>query len=262
SIGTLGGIDSGTFDGDWYTWSGGTSYWHINTAQARSGDKSAKMGPDDSGNYGNNELDQLYSPVFDLSGELRPHLRIWHQLDVADDGDDFGRLVLVRYDGLDDIETTMAELRSDTSPAGSWVSQVFDLTPFKSDPLRFNFIFYSNGDDTAGTGWLLDDIEVLDANPQITSISNNSRGTVGSTRTVSGANFGVIQGASTVTFAKEGGARTSATVNSWSDGAIEVVVPADAISGNVIVKVLGYESNGFDFRVHLGAPTLTDLTQM
>ena len=75
--------------------------------------------------------------------------------------------------------------------------------------------------------------------------------------TVSGSYFGPEQGTSTITFAKQGGGRTEPTVNSWSDTAIEVVVPDDAVSGNVLVNVQGYDSNGYYFGVTLPPPNLT-----
>jgi hypothetical protein len=261
-IGTLGGISGTELDGDWYTRSTGASFWHITTAAASSGDHAAKFGPEGAGNYGNYARDWLFSPVLDLSSTLRPHLRIWHKLDVAADQADFGRLDLVRYVGLDETLLTLGEWRSDTTPGGSWVSQAFDLTAYSGDPLRFSFFFSSNGDGDAGTGWLLDDIELLDANPQVSLISNYSRGTPGSTRTISGVNFGMLQGASAVTFAKNGGSRTTATVNSWSDTALEVLVPTDAVSGDVVVTVLGYDSPGYYFRVDLEPPALVDLGQL
>ena len=261
SITTLGGTSGSSFDGLWYTWSSGTSRWRISSDKAHSGTACGKMGPADTSNYGAYQFDQLYSPVHDLSTAARPYLRLWHQLDVESGGDDYGKVLLVRYDGLDDIETPLSEFRSDTSPADTWVRLLYDLSPYQADPLRFNFLFISDNAD-GGAGWFIDDYEVLDADPVITSISDNARGQAGMTRTVNGQRFGAVQDTSTVTFAATGGGRTTATVTSWSDTAVQVTVPADAASGDVIVTVLGFDSAGEYFGVYLDSPVIDDLDQL
>jgi hypothetical protein len=260
SITNLGGTSGSSFDGQWYIWSGGSSKWRISDDDSHSGDQCAKMGPDGSGNYGNWEFDQLYSPVHDLSDAEKPYLRLWTKLDVAADGDDYAKILLVRYDGLDDIEMPLGEYRSDIGTG--WTRLLFDLSEFKTDPLRLNFLFRSNGDGDAGTGWLIDDYEVLDADPQISSISNNARGQGGDTRTINGLNFGSIQDDSVVTFEDDGARLEVSTYSSWSDTAIEVVVPADATSGDVIVTVLEVDSAGKRFAVVLDAPVIDDLDQL
>jgi hypothetical protein len=50
-------------------------------------------------------------------------------------------------------------------------------------------------------------------------------------------------------------------VSSWSNTAIQVAVPANAESGLVKVKVLGFESAGTSFSVVLPPPDLTGLEQ-
>lgn len=259
SIGTLGGTSGTSFDGDWYTFSWGTAKWRIASEDSHTGSDCAKMGPDGTGNYGNYEFDQLYSPVHNCSSATRPHLRLWHKLDTGDDTGDYGKILLVRYDGLDDTETPLAEYRTDTS--SGWERLIFDLTPYKSDPFRLNFLFISDG-STAGKGWFIDDFEIIDADPDITSISDNARGQLGDTRTINGTDFGNLQDDGTVTFAKTGGGTTEATVSSWTDTAITVTVPSDAVSGDVIVTVLGYASDGENFAVILPAPVIDDLTQL
>jgi hypothetical protein len=188
-------------------------------------------------------------------------LRIWHKLDVEDSGNgDIAKILLMRYDGLQAPVVPLAEYHADTTPAGTWVSQVFNLAAFKTTPFRIEFMFISDGDANVGTGWLLDDYDVIDADPQIASLSP-SRAKLGDTITVNGSNFGGTQGTSTVTFAKTGGGRVAATVNSWSGAAIQVVIPNTAAKGDVIVNVLGYDSNGSAFALILAPPTLQGLVQ-
>lgn len=62
--------------------------------------------------------------------------------------------------------------------------------------------------------------------------------TPGRTIVLEGYGFGAVQGSGTVTFARQGGGTTPAVVPdsaSWSEFAIEVVVPADAATGAVTV---------------------------
>ncbi|MGB6198570.1 MAG: IPT/TIG domain-containing protein [Candidatus Acidiferrales bacterium] len=83
---------------------------------------------------------------------------------------------------------------------------------------------------------------VLVPTPSITSLSPTS-GAVGSSVTISGANFGSTQGASTVTF----GATPAGTATAWSAASITVTVPTGATTGNVVVTVGGKLSNGAMF---------------
>ena len=89
--------------------------------------------------------------------------------------------------------------------------------------------------------------------PSITSISPAS-GAVGTSVTISGLNFGSTQGSSTVTFNG-----TIATPMNWTATTIMVVVPAGASTGNVVVTVGGFASNGVSFAVLL-PPSITSLT--
>ena len=79
--------------------------------------------------------------------------------------------------------------------------------------------------------------------PSITSL-NPTSGLVGSSVTISGANFGATQGTSTVQFNG-----TAATATSWSATSIGVTVPTGATTGNVVVTVGGIASNGVSFTV-------------
>lgn len=80
--------------------------------------------------------------------------------------------------------------------------------------------------------------------PNITAIGPTA-GLIGSSVTISGITFGQTQGFGGVTFNG-----VSATVQSWSDSSIAVLVPSGATSGNVVVtdhQLLA--SNGVNFNV-------------
>src|SRR5438477_12557964 len=79
--------------------------------------------------------------------------------------------------------------------------------------------------------------------PSITSL-NPTSGVLGTSVTITGANFGASQGTSTVTFNGIG-----ATPTSWSATSIVAPVPAGATTGNVVVTVGGVASNGVSFTV-------------
>ena len=79
--------------------------------------------------------------------------------------------------------------------------------------------------------------------PIIASLSPTS-GSVGTTVTISGANFGTTKGTSVVRFNG-----TAATPTSWSASTIVVPVPAGATSGPVVVTVNSAASNGVTFTV-------------
>jgi hypothetical protein len=68
--------------------------------------------------------------------------------------------------------------------------------------------------------------------------------TPGRTIVIEGYGFGAVQGSGTVGFARQGGGTTPAVVPdsaSWSDFAIEVVVPGDAATGSVTVETASGE---------------------
>jgi hypothetical protein len=87
--------------------------------------------------------------------------------------------------------------------------------------------------------------------PSITNLSPIS-GDVGTPVTITGKNFGAIQGTSTVTFNG-----TATTPTSWSATSIVVPVPAGATNGNVVVTVSGLASNGVVFTL---MPHITGLS--
>jgi hypothetical protein len=82
--------------------------------------------------------------------------------------------------------------------------------------------------------------------PSIASL-NPTSGSAGTAVTISGANFGALQGTNTVTFNGISGAPTS-----WSPTSIVVPVPAGATTGTVVVTVGGVASNGLGFTVSPG----------
>ena len=79
--------------------------------------------------------------------------------------------------------------------------------------------------------------------PTITSLNPNS-GESGTSVTITGTNFGAMQGTSTVKFNG-----TTGTPTSWSATSIVVPVPSGATTGNVVVTVGGQNSNGVNFTV-------------
>jgi hypothetical protein len=83
----------------------------------------------------------------------------------------------------------------------------------------------------------------VDTLPLIGGLSPTS-GPVGTLVTINGANFGATQGTSAVAFNG-----TAAAVTSWNTTSISTTVPVGATTGNVIVTVNGFPSNGFLFSV-------------
>jgi hypothetical protein len=89
--------------------------------------------------------------------------------------------------------------------------------------------------------------------PSITSLSTTS-GSVGTSVTINGTNFGATQGSSLVTFNG-----IIATPTGWNGTGIVTPVPNGATTGNVVVTVLGLPSNGVAFTV-AAAPSITGLS--
>ncbi|MCC7476897.1 S8 family serine peptidase [bacterium] len=262
----IGGVLGGGIepDGDWFTWDSGSSIWRLTQASPQYGNNCLRFGPEGSGNYGDNEFDQLFSPVHDCSDTVRPYLRLWQKLDLEGDGssgNDFAKIQMMRYLGLEETVTTLAEYRKDSSPAGQWIEQAFDLGKFKAAPFRLNFLFSSDNNGQAGSGWFIDSYEILDADPGISGLQPG-RAPRKSEVTILGENFGILQGSSSVSFAKAGGGRVDAEVLSWGTAAVLVKVPDDAVTGTIIVKVLGFESNGSNFQVIKPAPVLGGISQL
>ena len=88
---------------------------------------------------------------------------------------------------------------------------------------------------------------VLATSPNITILSPRSAA-VGGVVTITGTDFGDLQGSSTVAFNG-----TVAVPTSWSANSITVPVPSGATTGNVVVTAGGQISNGFAFTVVIPA---------
>ncbi len=92
----------------------------------------------------------------------------------------------------------------------------------------------------------------ISPNPSIASLTPTS-GAVGSSVTISGANFGTTQNNSTVAF----DGTLASSITSWSAASITATVPAGASSGNVVVTLGSVPSNGVNFTV---VPNITSLS--
>jgi hypothetical protein len=84
--------------------------------------------------------------------------------------------------------------------------------------------------------------------PSLTTVSPTS-GPVGTSVTITGANFGGTQGTSALTFNG-----TTATPTSWSGTSVVALVPSGATTGNVMVTVGGQASNWVSFAVTAPSP--------
>ena len=118
-----------------------------------------------------------------------------------------------------------------------WVGVNLTTTSNKS---FFPQLDFDGTPDGSGDSQLLAALPVV---PTITQLSPNV-GPTGTTVTISGANFGALQGASTVTFSGQ-----AATVSSWGPNSIVTTVPASAITGPVIVTVNGLASVGVTYTI-------------
>ena len=75
--------------------------------------------------------------------------------------------------------------------------------------------------------------------------------------TIEGSNFGATQGTNDkVTFAGSGIGRIEAPITSWIATQIVCKVPANAITGNIIVTAAGQDSNGVNFKVERSNPSV------
>ncbi|HXJ06004.1 MAG TPA: IPT/TIG domain-containing protein [Candidatus Acidoferrum sp.] len=95
---------------------------------------------------------------------------------------------------------------------------------------------------------------VTAAPPSLTSL-NPTSGVIGTSVTISGANFGATQGTSVVTFNG-----ITAAPTSWSATTINAPVPNGATTGNVVATVGGALSNGLPFTVNSPGPSISTLS--
>jgi hypothetical protein len=84
------------------------------------------------------------------------------------------------------------------------------------------------------------------ATPNLTLLSPSS-GPVGTAVTITGTNFGALQGSSSVTFSG-----ITAGVTQWSNATLLVSVPTGATTGSVVVTVGSASSNSLTFTVGVG----------
>jgi hypothetical protein len=95
---------------------------------------------------------------------------------------------------------------------------------------------------------------VTSSDPSISNISPTG-GTVGTSVTITGSNFGSSRGSSTITFNG-----TTGTPTSWGATSIVVPVPSGATTGNVVVTVGGVASDPYGFEVGTAAPKITSIS--
>ncbi|MFH1453042.1 MAG: IPT/TIG domain-containing protein [Armatimonadota bacterium] len=94
---------------------------------------------------------------------------------------------------------------------------------------------------------------IVKASPYIDSISPSS-GTIGTSVTINGGNFGSSQGTSTVTF----NGVTATSISSWGNTQITCTVPTYSTTGTVIVTVAGQASNAQSFTMSI--PSISGLS--
>src|SRR2546422_1369875 len=98
-------------------------------------------------------------------------------------------------------------------------------------------------------------ITIVQPTPPSISSLNPTAGPPGSSVTITGTNFGLAQGTSTVTFNG-----TLATLfTSWGPTGIGAIIPPGATPGNVVVTVGGMASNGVAFTV-TPPPSITSVS--
>ncbi|HCU22107.1 MAG TPA: hypothetical protein DF698_04330 [Candidatus Atribacteria bacterium] len=85
--------------------------------------------------------------------------------------------------------------------------------------------------------------------PLIITEVNPVCGVAGETIIITGTSFGDTQGSSVVTFNG-----VSAVVTSWSNTQVSALVPQAAITGDIVVRVSGANSNGIRFTIPCFGP--------
>ncbi len=176
-----------------------------------------------------------------IGGDIRAESGLGPQVGYMKTTADPGTVAVYRSTCYSDAAGSCAawglSLDVNGTPVG-YLSTTAPDTPSASNPLtQSNGLLLQNLGGTASAFlWTV-------IPPSIASLSVTS-GPVGTSVTVSGANFGATQGGSTLTF---NGA--VATPSSWTATSITAPVPANATSGPVVVTVSGSASNGVNFAV-------------
>lgn|GEM_PF-5661304 len=106
------------------------------------------------------------------------------------------------------------------------------------------FLFCSAAQAQSITGFLVNGV-------------SSSTGPIGATLTIQGSGFGASQGFNTATLNGTALAGNGVKANSWTNTSIVVVIPTNATSGPVVVKVSGRASNSVNFAV---APAITSVS--
>ena len=127
----------------------------------------------------------------------------------------------------------------------SWSNTSIGVT-VPSGATTGNVAVVVNGESTTGP--------VFTLLPVISSLSP-SAGPVGTVVTVSGSNFGLTQGISSVAFGQ-----FFAIPTQWSQDKIVVPVPPGAVTSSVVVMVAGQASNALPFTVSSSSPTTASIT--
>jgi hypothetical protein len=127
----------------------------------------------------------------------------------------------------------------------SW-SNASIVVPVPNGATTGNVAVLVNGVSAAGPLFL-----VL---PSISALSPVS-GPVGTVVTISGSNFGLTQGISSVAFGQ-----VAAMPAQWSQDTIVVPVPSGAVTGSVVVMVAGQASNALPFTVGSSSPTTSTIS--
>src|SRR5712692_7189932 len=166
--------------------------------------------------------------------------------------------VNVTANASDNVAVASVQFKVDSANTGAAISAapysyVLDTTTLADG----NHILTAVATDTSGNSTTSAGVAVKVNNaapaPSITSLSSAS-GLIGTSVTITGANFGTTQGTSTATFNG-----ITATPTSWSATSVVVLVPAGATTGNVVVTVGGAASNGVSYTVTTPAPSITNL---
>ncbi len=152
------------------------------------------------------------------------------------------------YDSGTSALTATWTYATGSTQEGSWAGRV---AAFKPASVTTGNVVETAGDQASNGS----SFEQTTASPSISSLSPDS-GSVGTSLTITGMNFGTRQGSSTISFNG-----TVATPTKWSATSLIASVPDGATTGNVVVTVGGRASNGFGFTLNPALPGVPTLVQ-